>query len=49
LWGSLQRAVDGVLAQITLRDLLRDEAQMKEWLDSRPVRISPDIQPVDRD
>jgi Rrf2 family protein len=41
LWGMLQKAIDGVLANLTLQDLLKPESEMGMWLTSRPVRIEP--------
>jgi Rrf2 family protein len=39
LWGVLQKAIDGVLANLMLSDLLKPEGEMSHWLLSRPVQI----------
>jgi Rrf2 family protein len=37
LWGSVQKALDSILTQATLRDLLRNEAEMKELLKTKSI------------
>lgn len=47
LWGALQKAIDGVLANLTLQDLLKPEREMGAWLTARPVQIEPMSKPLD--
>jgi Rrf2 family protein len=47
LWSVLQRAVDNVLVNLTLSDLLKPESEMGDWLLSRPVQIEPMAKPAD--
>jgi hypothetical protein len=37
----MQRAIDSVLANLTLQDLLKPENEMGAWLAGRPVQIQP--------
>jgi len=40
VWRTIQEAIDAVLAQMTLRDLLRNEADMKAWVSLRAVPLA---------
>jgi len=39
VWRMLQDAVDGVLGRMTLKDLLRNERDMREWSAPQPVKL----------
>jgi DNA-binding IscR family transcriptional regulator len=39
VWRRLQEAVDGVLDQLTLKDLLRSEGEMTAWSSPRAVPL----------
>src|SRR5215475_9011922 len=41
LWRAVQDAVDGVLSQTTLRDLLQNEAEMNSWVQMIPGTNGP--------
>jgi Rrf2 family protein len=41
VWATLQDLIEGVLRQTTLKDLLRQEGDMKQWIDGRVLQISP--------
>lgn len=40
VWRTLQDAIDGVLARMTLKDLLRNEEEMKAWVSPRAVPLN---------
>jgi len=44
VWRTIQRAIDSVLATLTLKDLLRGEDEMNSWADARG-RLLPTNQP----
>jgi Rrf2 family iron-sulfur cluster assembly transcriptional regulator len=44
VWRTIQRAIDSVLATLTLKDLLRGEDEMNSWADARG-RLLPTHQP----
>ena len=41
VWSALQKAIEVVLEDLTLQDLLREEGEMAHWLQGRTVRIQP--------
>jgi Rrf2 family protein len=41
VWKTIQGAIDDVLARMSLRDLLRNESDMTDWVSARPASTLP--------
>jgi Rrf2 family protein len=46
LWRTVQQALDGILEKTTLRDLLKPEPDMTEFLRSLAIHSQPENEPV---